>query len=216
MAPELNMPSVRRARTAQDYVEAARQYRLAAAQGHAVAQYVLGSLTSRGKGVPQNDAEAARLYGLAAAQGQVGAQYNLACIYSQGKGVPQNDAEAARLFGLGLAAAQGDVDAQFNLGRFCLLGRGVAHDIVEAARLLWLAANQGFVPSIDELTALASVPAYVSACCMGCGAIRKLKTCAKCKVARFCGAACVRRAWPAHKPQCKSWEPAVSTIDDVD
>jgi hypothetical protein len=89
----------------------------------------------------------------------------------------------------------------------------VARDVVEAARLLWLSAKQGFVPATEELTALSSERACVSANCMGCGATRKLKTCAKCKVARFCGAECVRRAWPAHKPHCKRWEPVVSTID---
>jgi radical SAM protein with 4Fe4S-binding SPASM domain len=47
---------------------------------------------------------------------------------------------------------------------------------------------------------------YVSVCCAGCDATRKLKTCAKCKVARFCGAECVRRAWAEHKPHCKRWE----------
>jgi hypothetical protein len=39
-------------------------------------------------------------------------------------------------------------------------------------------------------------------CCLGCGARRKLKTCTRCKVAKFCGADCVARAWPAHKPHC--------------
>jgi hypothetical protein len=41
------------------------------------------------------------------------------------------------------------------------------------------------------------------ACCLGCGARRKLKKCAQCRLARFCGTECVARAWPAHKPNCK-------------
>ena len=44
-----------------------------------------------------------------------------------------------------------------------------------------------------------------AAYCMGCGAQRKLKTCAKCRVARFCSAECIARCWPAHKPHCKLW-----------
>ena len=41
---------------------------------------------------------------------------------------------------------------------------------------------------------------------MGCIATRKLKTCKKCHVARFCGAECQQRTWPEHKPHCKRWE----------
>jgi hypothetical protein len=49
---------------------------------------------------------------------------------------------------------------------------------------------------------------------MGCGATRKLKAsrkaCAKCKVARFCTAECVRRTWAEHTPHCKRWEAAAA------
>jgi len=41
---------------------------------------------------------------------------------------------------------------------------------------------------------------------MGCGATRKLKTCLKCKTARFCTAECQRSAWAEHKPHCTRWE----------
>ena len=38
--------------------------------------------------------------------------------------------------------------------------------------------------------------------CLGCGTQHQLKTCAKCRVARFCSLndECIARAWPAHKP----------------
>jgi hypothetical protein len=52
-----------------------------------------------------------------------------------------------------------------------------------------------------------------AACCLGCGAQaaqRKLKACAKCRVARFCGSECLARAWPAHKPNCKLWREFVT------
>jgi hypothetical protein len=49
---------------------------------------------------------------------------------------------------------------------------------------------------------------------MGCGATRKLKACAKCKVARFCTAECQRRTWPVHKPHCKRWEAAATQEDE--
>jgi uncharacterized protein len=48
-------------------------YRLAAAQGHALAQCNLGDMFENGQGVVKDVAEAVRLYHLAAAQGYEGA-----------------------------------------------------------------------------------------------------------------------------------------------
>ena len=129
------------------------------------------------------------------------AQY-MAAIFAQGMGV-RDDVDAARLFGL--AAAQGYADAQSRLGSMYHEGRGVAQDSAEAARLWRLAAAQGDATSVGELTKLAGERAYVSVCCAGCGATRKLKTCARCKVARFCGPECVKMAWAEHKPHCARW-----------
>ena len=53
----------------QDYAEAVRLHRLAAAQGHADAQGNLGLMFQHGRGVAKNRAEAIRWYRLAAAQG---------------------------------------------------------------------------------------------------------------------------------------------------
>ena len=63
---------------AKDDAEAVRLYRLAAAQGHAVAQYNLGKMFASGRGVAQNDAVAVRWYRLAAEQGHAGATAALA------------------------------------------------------------------------------------------------------------------------------------------
>jgi TPR repeat protein len=54
---------------AQDHAEAVRLYRLAAAQGHAIAQFNLGYMFENGRGVAQDRAKAIRWYRLAAAQG---------------------------------------------------------------------------------------------------------------------------------------------------
>ena len=62
---------------AQDYAEAARLYRLAAAQGHAGAQNNLGGMFDHGQGVAKDRAEAIRWYRLAAAQGNAIAQSSL-------------------------------------------------------------------------------------------------------------------------------------------
>jgi TPR repeat protein len=58
---------------AQDYAEAVRLFRLAAAQGRAIAQYNMGVMFENGKGVAQDRGEAIRWYRLAAAQGEANA-----------------------------------------------------------------------------------------------------------------------------------------------
>jgi hypothetical protein len=68
-----------------------------------------------------------------------------------------------------------------------------------------LAARLGHVAAAQQLEALAGRRNVVSACCMGCGAVRKLKTCSRCRVARFCDMECTARMWPAHKASCKAW-----------
>jgi TPR repeat protein len=134
------------------------------------------------------------------------AQFGLGFLHSDGDGVPRDDGEAARLWRL--AAAQDEPFAQLGLGGLYVDGTGVARDYVEAARLLWMAAKQEITSrhAADLLKNLSSEREYVSACCMGCGATRKLKNCIKCKVARFCGAECQKRAWTEHKPHCRRWE----------
>jgi TPR repeat protein len=63
---------------AQDYTEAVRLYRLAAAQGHAGGQLGLAYLYEFGLGVAADTTEAIRLYHLAAAQGDAFASAALA------------------------------------------------------------------------------------------------------------------------------------------
>ena len=70
----------------EDDAEAARWYRLAADQGHAIAQSNLGVMYANGEGVVEDDAEAARWYRLAADQGLAGGQNNLGCDVRQRRG----------------------------------------------------------------------------------------------------------------------------------
>ena len=58
---------------AQDHAEAVRLFRLATAQGYALAQFNLGYMFEYGQGVAQDGAEAIRWYRLAAAQGDADA-----------------------------------------------------------------------------------------------------------------------------------------------
>ena len=61
----------------QDYAEAVRLFRLAAAQGDKAAQCWLGDMFEKGKGVAQDITEAIRWYRLAAAQGNASARTSL-------------------------------------------------------------------------------------------------------------------------------------------
>jgi hypothetical protein len=62
-------------------------YKLAAEQGYASAQYNLGYMYDKGKGVPQDYKTAVKWYSLAAEQGVALAQHNLGAMYDEGKGV---------------------------------------------------------------------------------------------------------------------------------
>ena len=87
------------------------QWRKAANQGEAEAQYKLGIAYSIGEGVPRPSyVEAVRWWRKAALQKHPDAQYKLSKAYSHGKGIAQNDAEAKRW--LRKAAENGHPDAK--------------------------------------------------------------------------------------------------------
>jgi uncharacterized protein len=75
---------------AQDYKEAVKWLRLAADQGNAEAQAVLGAAYGLGLGVAQDDKEAVRWFRLAADQGFAKAQGLLGSAYVAGRGVAEN------------------------------------------------------------------------------------------------------------------------------
>ena len=125
----------------QDYAEAVKWYRMAAEQGHPVAQTELGELYNQGKGVPQDYAEAVKWYRMAAEQGHSAAQYNLGLMYANGRGVPQDLTEGVRRFRI--AAEQGNAKAQLFLGLMYANGMGVSQDDTQAHAWLNIAAAQG-------------------------------------------------------------------------
>jgi hypothetical protein len=125
--------------------------------------------------------------------------------------VAQDLVEAVRYYRL--AAEQGLAYAQLQLGVCFENGEGVAQDWAEAVRFYRLAAAQSGALCAAQLARVTAACHRIAcsrevavACCLGCGARRKLKTCAKCHVARFCSSECVARAWPAHKPNCRLWQ----------
>ncbi len=82
------------------YAMALREWRPLAEQGAANAQYNLGLMYRKGRGVRQDDAEAVGWYRKAAEQGYAKAQYNLGVMYDNGEGVPQDDAQAHMWYNL--------------------------------------------------------------------------------------------------------------------
>jgi hypothetical protein len=149
-----------------------QQYQLAAQGGYGVGTASLGLCIEKGRGVPRSDpAEAARLYALVVEDGISG-------------------------------------EVVFDEAMAVLPDKGLAPDVSSATALarsrhavyrLNIAARLGHAVAAQKLEALAGRRDVVSACCVGCGAVRKLKTCSKCCVARFCDIECTARMWPAHK-----------------
>jgi TPR repeat protein len=81
---------------------------------YAQAQYNLGVMHEKGKGVQQDFRRAAIWYAKAAMAGDDKAQFNLGVLYFEGKGVEKSVEQAAKLYQL--AEIQGHLDAQYNLG----------------------------------------------------------------------------------------------------
>ena len=78
-----------------DYQTALQEWRpLAAEQGDASAQFMIGGMYYGGEGVPQDYAEAVKWYRLAAEQGAADAQHNLGVMYQFGDGVLQSNVMA--------------------------------------------------------------------------------------------------------------------------
>src|SRR5580704_10938174 len=124
-----------------DYPAAYAEWRAAANQGHAEAQYDLGMLYLKGLGVAADPEEAFRWLRLAADQGQADAQFQVGLMLEKGVGVRQDYAEAQLWFAL--AAGRGDADAEAGLGELYEQGHGVQKDLARAVHWYKLAADQG-------------------------------------------------------------------------
>ena len=127
--------------SAGDYQTALREWRPLAEAGDAAAQFSLGLMYERGKGVLQDFAEAARLYRLAADQGHDNAQYFLGYLYDKGLGVPQDFTLAIKWYTL--AAEQENLIAQTRLSVMYTLADGVPADLTKALKWSRLAAKNG-------------------------------------------------------------------------
>ena len=74
------------------------------------AQYNLGVMYAKGRGVERNEAKAVELLTLAADKGDANAQLNLGIMYAKGRGVDKDEVKAFQLWER--AAEQGHASAQ--------------------------------------------------------------------------------------------------------
>ena len=113
----------------------------AAGQGMKRAQYLLGSLFERGRGVEQDMKKAAGCFTDAARQGYAPAQFSLGVCYERGLGVEKD--YAAALHQYLQAAAQGHISAVYNAGYFYEMGLGTPQDEKKAVAYYTRAAQAG-------------------------------------------------------------------------
>ena len=146
----------------EDYATALREWQPLAEQGDALAQYHVGMLYHKGRGVPQDDVQARKWYAKAAAQGQAKAQFGLGTLYFNGEGGSKDYQQALRWFRL--AANQGEALAQTKLAILYDDGDGVPKDKVQAYKWLSLAATNGDKPApmLRDLLAKEMTPAQIA------------------------------------------------------
>lgn len=126
---------------AHNYVEALNILSPLAADGHPLAEILLGDMYSSGLGVPKNDSAALAFYQKAANQGNPEAQYSVGMMYAVGEGVKED--QTISVSWLRKAADQGFAEAQRRLGLAIAVGKGATLDYAEAASWFRKAAEQG-------------------------------------------------------------------------
>ena len=146
----------------EDFTTALREWQPLAEQGDALAQYQVGLLYRKGRGVPQDDAQARKWYAKAAAQGLAKAQFSLGTLYFNGEGGPKDYQQALRWFRLG--ANQKDALCQTKLGIMYDDGEGVPKDKVQAYMWISLAATNGdkSAPMLRDILAKGMTEAQIT------------------------------------------------------
>ncbi|MFA9420619.1 MAG: tetratricopeptide repeat protein [Gammaproteobacteria bacterium] len=108
-----------------DYTTALIEWMPLADAGNSQAQYNLGWMYKRGRGVPLSDDTAIMWFEMSAQSGHSGAQSTLGSIYYYGEGVARNELVGTKWFTL--AARQGNLRARSELEYISYKGVGIAH-----------------------------------------------------------------------------------------
>ncbi len=131
-----------------DYPLALAEFLPTARQGVVAAQYNVGLLYHRGRGIKRDLTKARKWYRAAANQGHADAQNNLGSLYRRGQGVERNYETAVYWY---KRAIEDSPLARNNLAFLHRYGLGVEKNNAEAARLLRWAVESGHTKSIFDL-----------------------------------------------------------------
>ena len=113
-----------------------------AEKGDAKAQYNLGLMYEKGRGVEKDLKEAVKWWRKAAEQGHAYAQRDVGVMYAEGIGVLEDDKEAVKWFRK--VAERGYAKAQSNLGLMYGFGNGVLLDYVASYAWVKIAGANGY------------------------------------------------------------------------
>jgi TPR repeat protein len=130
-----------------DYVRAARELSILAAQGNARAQGLLGFMYEHGFGAPRAYDAAADLYAQGAAQGDPFAQAMLGLMYDKGHGVPRDVILAYKWLNLAAARARGREREAYARFRDAVASKMSPDEIAVGQRLALNWARGAFVRS---------------------------------------------------------------------
>ena len=150
----------RQAMESSDPTEAAKWFRKAAEQGYADGEFSLGTLYSRGQGVPLDYAEATKWLKKAAEQGHGMAQFSLGSLITGGDGSPQNYGDAVDM--AKKAAEQGHSVIQSTLGSMTASGEPLPRGYEEIVWWAMKATDQGYAVVQSTLGSLPASPSSPS------------------------------------------------------
>jgi TPR repeat protein len=135
-----------------EYKTAFKKFLQLANQGDAQAQYFIGVMYVKGRGITQNITESMKWFRKAAEQGDAKAQYELGERHECGCGISLNTSEAVKWYRM--AAKQGHAKAQYILGVMYEIGKGVEKNYVNAQMWNILASAQGHSDAKRNLSSL--------------------------------------------------------------
>ena len=139
----------------QNYNNAAKWFKKAAAQSFAPAQYYLGALYERGRGIKKDIGSAKTWYKRSAEQGNIKAMHNLGVLYMYSVDTTPDYYRAVKWFKR--AASYGLADSQYNLGVLYKSGLGEQKDLVSSYKWFSLAHSRGDQQAAKQLLMLKTV-----------------------------------------------------------
>ena len=127
-----------------EYTQAARMFSPLAEQGVASAQYYLGLMHEKGRGVRQDYPMALSWFRKAAAQGYAGPQNNLALMYERGRGVRKDLVRAFMWYHIAGTLLQGDEGKAALKRRDYLTSQMTAAQIEQAQEMIRVCQQSQF------------------------------------------------------------------------